>query len=366
MPKEIEILRRVQSGPPTKEQVENWIDKPPALVLIDLSKKCNLWCDLHCGYPGQQERREDNEAQGKYNEPVFIDVRHLKRAYQEIASVWLPTKPGLQISADGEPLLHPGAIEAICYPAKELGLDVGLTTNGTLLTRSKAEIMCLSGVSLINISLDAASPETYGIVRPERQRRVNYFSVVVSNIEEAVKVRNRLAESQVIKTQFMITMIVRKETAHEEEAFIELGKRLGVDKVSYRPLNTTAGLTPFTAGNAHGVELDNQGVVIQVDGITRHPCHFPFTRFSLTVAEEGLKFVYCPHAWDRSDADIGVYPSDGSIKDLWKSARLEEIREAHLKNKFLPGSLCANCADWRFVTGSDQITYADIIKDTEK
>ena len=362
----IEILRRIQSGPPTKEQIEGWIDKPPALVLIDLSKKCNLWCDLHCGYPNQELRREDNEAQGKPNEPLFIDVARLKSAYDEIATSWSPFKPALQISADGEPLLHPKALEAICYPAQELGLDVGLTTNGTLLTVPKVEKMCLAGVRLVNISLDAASEETYGIVRPERHRRVNYFPIVLRNIEQAVKVRDRLLMKHDIKTQFMITMIMREETAHEEEAFIDLGKTLGVDKVSYRPLNTTAGLTPFTQGNAHEVVVGKDGVVEEVDGVARHPCHFPFTRFSLTVAEDGVKFVYCPHAWDRTDADIGVYPRDGSLKDLWKSVRLEEIRQAHLENKFLPGSLCANCADWRLVTGSDQVTYADIVKGIEK
>ena len=358
----MEILRRIQSGPPTKEQVENWIDKPPALVLIDLSKKCNLWCDLHCGYPGQQLRREENETVGKSNKPLFIDLEYLKKAYDELANVWLPFKPSLQISADGEPLLHPNALEAICYPAKDLGLDVGLTTNGTLLTPSKVEKMCLAGVRLINISLDAASAEAYGVVRPERHRRVNYFPIVIRNIERAVELRNEFSQSQDIHTQFMITMIVREETSLEEEEFIELGKNLGVDKVSYRPLNTTAGLTPFTSGNNHDVEFDERGIVTKVDNVNRHSCHFPFTRFSLTVAEDGLKFVYCPHAWDRTDADIGVYPQDGSLKELWKSARLEEIRLAHLENKFLPGSLCANCADWRLVTGSDQVTYADIVK----
>lgn len=357
----MEILRRVESGPPTEEQVENWLGKPPALVLVDLSKKCNLWCELHCGYPGQTIRREENEVRGIPNEPLFIDADYLKEALGEIATSW-QTKPSLQISADGEPLLHPKAIEVISYPARELGLDVGLTTNGTLLFPKIVERLCQAGVRLVNVSLDAAGSETYGIVRPERYRRVNYFSQVVENVRQGVRIRDKLRELMDVPTQFMLTMIMREETKGEEKAFIELGKNLGVDKVSYRPLNTTAGLTPFTVGNSREVKLNKDGTVVAVGGVPRHPCHFPFTRFSLTVAQDGLKFVYCPHAWDRSDADIGVYPRDGSIRELWESARIEEIRRAHLENKFVPGSLCANCVDWRLVTGNDQVTYADIVK----
>lgn len=126
-----------------------------------------------------------------------------------------------------------------------MGLNVGLTTNGTLLTPSLVEKFCLAGVRLVNISLDAATGETYGIVRPERHKRVNYFNRVIENICKAVEIRNKIKKLYDTPTKFMITMIIRPESAHEEEAFVELGKQLGVDKVSYRPLNTTAGLTPF-------------------------------------------------------------------------------------------------------------------------
>lgn len=359
----MEILRRLSGEPPTRGEIERWQGQPPQLVLIDLSKRCNLWCDSHCGYPGQQLRREEDIALGKSVSLEFTDINILKRAYDEILEAWAPFRPAIQISADGEPLLHPQREEAICYPA-QIGLEVGLTTNGTLLTGRLAEKMYWSGVRLINVSLDAATADTYGIVRPTRDRKFNYFDLVTRNIQNAVAVRNRLAQDQEIKTQVMITMIVRPETAHEREAFVQLGQKLGVDKVSFRPINTTAGLTPFLEKElAESIIVDNKGVVQSVGGVARYPCHFPFTRFSLTVHDgDSVKFVYCPHAWDRDEADIGVYPDDGSLKDLWESPRLKEIRRSHLQNEFSGNTLCGSCADWRFVTGRDQITYADIVK----
>lgn len=360
----IEIIRRTYGQPPTQKEIQSWLDRPPRLVLVDFGKECNLWCDLHCGYPGQQIRREEKQTKNQEAEPVFIDVDILKAAYQEIATTWEPYKPVLQISADGEPLLHPRREEAICYPAKELGLNVGLTTNGTLLTPLLVEKFCLANVNLINVSLDAATEQTYGLVRPERHRRVNYFNRVLENIRKAVEIRNEIKHEYNTSTQFMITMILRPESADEEEAFLELGKQLGVDRVSYRPLNTSAGLTPFPGKDISDyVTLDKGGVVTHVEGISRYPCHFPFTRFSLSVAKPGsVKLIFCPHAWDRDTADIGLYPHDGSLRSLWESAKLQDVRKAHLSGKFTPGTICAGCPDWRFVTGKDQVFFSDIIK----
>lgn len=359
---QVEVLRRLQGEPPTQKEVEAWIGQPPQLVLVDLSKRCNLWCELHCGYPGQQLRREEKELRGEETEPEFVDVNILKAAYQEIAETW-NMKPSLQISADGEPLMHPRALEAICYPAKELGFDVGLTTNGILLNPKSVRTMFESGVRLINISLDAASRETYAVVRPVRDHRFNFFDYVVQNIKKAVELRDEIAQSRNVVTQIMINMILRPEVQHEQEAFTGLGRTLGVDKVSFRPLNTTAGLTPFPEKDtAQRIVINEQGIVTEVDSVPRHPCHFPFTRFSLTVAKGGdVKFVFCPHAWDRTDADIGLYPTNGSLKELWESALLQEVRQWHLSGDFKPGTICASCPDWRFVTGKDQVTYARIL-----
>ena len=300
---------------------------------------------------------------GEWVVPEYINVEVLKKAYREMASAWKPFKPAIQVSADGEPLLHPKREELLCYPAK-IGLDVGLTTNGTLLTEDLVEKMCLAGVNLINVSLDAATEKTYGIVRPVRFHNFNFFKVVCRNIQNAVKIKNMYNKLGKSKMQIMINMIQREETKNEEDAFVQLGKELGVDKVTVRPLNTSAGLTPFLEKEvAQSIVRDKWGIVRFVDGVARHPCHFPFTRFSLTINDENsVKFVYCPHAWDREEADIGVYPRDGSLKDLWEGKKLAKIRKSHLTNNFKNNSLCGACADWRLVTGKDQITYAQIVK----
>lgn len=361
----MQVLRRTQGAPPTKQQIKGWQGIPPQLILVDLSKSCTLWCYRHCGYPGQQLRREQRLKEGLHVEPKFINAELLKKAFDEIIISWPPFKPVIQISADGEPLLHPKREELITYPAEKLGLDVGLTSNGTLLTPQLVERFCNAGLSLINISLDAATPETYQLVRPTRAG-ANLFHKVTDNIRAGVAVRNKLAKEKPIKTKFMITMIQRVESANEEDAFETLGKDMGVDRVSFRPLNTSAGLTPFAIENSKIIERDKDGVVTTVEGVKRHPCHFPFTRFSLTFEDEqSLQFAFCPHAWDRRDADVGKYPRDGSLKELWRSQVLEDVRKSHLLNKFNPKSICGGCPDWRFVTTREKSTYADIVKNND-
>lgn len=78
----------------------------------------------------------------------------------------------------GEPLMHP-ATAAVAERLSRASVAVGLVTNGTLLDR---HLDVLRGsLSWLRVSLDAATPETYGAVRPGH-RGVNKFAKVLANI----------------------------------------------------------------------------------------------------------------------------------------------------------------------------------------
>src|SRR5574337_547326 len=88
---------------------------PPALpetVLINLTKLCNLWCQ-HCYYPAVTEERERRQADGAPRPPLFRPVEIFQAVADEMAA-WNPPAV-LRVLADGEPLLHPRAVEMIAY-----------------------------------------------------------------------------------------------------------------------------------------------------------------------------------------------------------------------------------------------------------
>ena len=77
----------------------------------------------------------------------------------------------------GEPLLHPEFSHIINHITNN-GFPVKLTTNGALLNGKRADALFNADLNELHISLDAATPETYGKIRQNGQ-----FERVVENLE---------------------------------------------------------------------------------------------------------------------------------------------------------------------------------------
>ena len=119
------------------------VSTKPLHFQLEPATGCNLACQT-CQVPRSEER-------------CNVTLEQFKRIFDEIQ----PIKVAL--SGAGEPFLNPDLIDIIRY-AKECGASVLTTTNFTLATR-KLEAIVESGLDLIKISLDAASPETYHHIR---------------------------------------------------------------------------------------------------------------------------------------------------------------------------------------------------------
>lgn len=348
-----EIVKRVPTEPPTREQIEGWLSVPPKF-LIDVSRRCNLACP-HCPYATLSLQ----EAWHGGKELAFINSGVVQAFYSEVEKTW-GKGTSFEISADGETLMHPQWEPLICTPAR-LGIDTGITNNGTLLTPDKVKKMCEAGVGLINISVDAGNSDDYHNVRPSATGG-NHFNLVTGNISRAVELRDRMGTT---KTRFMITMILNPHVTREKELeFIDLGRQLGVDLVAFRPLNTVAGMTEVP-----NLELrrSSDGTVTQVNGYDRYPCRFPFQRLSVTISEQHdkVQLAYCPHDFERGLSNLGVYPDQQgrTLKEIWETdPDLVAVRRAHLENNFTENPFCGQCPDWRLVTGKDVTTYEDILK----
>ena len=121
----------------------------PPIVFWNLTWNCNLKC-VHCyinavpgGRPGELGREE------------------ALRVARELVDAGVP----LVVLSGGEPLLRPDFWDILS--ALE-GVRVGLSTNGTLITRSVAEKLAASGVSYVGVSLDSANPEVHDKIRGVR------------------------------------------------------------------------------------------------------------------------------------------------------------------------------------------------------
>jgi MoaA/NifB/PqqE/SkfB family radical SAM enzyme len=294
----------------------------PSIIVLENTTVCNLRC-VHCpqgqGYP----ERPDYHA-------VYMDWDTYTRAIDEIAMYPITL---LRYSPAGEALIHPQIIDQVAY-AKQKGVTpVDLTTNGLTLDNpaiengrrldvSMMERLLDHGIDIIDISLDAATRETY-----ERIRVGSSFHRVWSNIHRLLYLRER----KKAKTKVMLSIIDQPESHDEVKMFVDYWTPL-VDRVIVRGYLENLGLTPPKEGT----------VVDNLRGVTRWPCPQFWKR--ITISPEGY-IRFCVVDWlDKSK--LGRIGTD-SIRDIWVSGEYELMRKAHLEGRYADAhKICGPCTDW--------------------
>lgn len=317
----------VIGSPPTPEQLR--VPDVPETVVLNFSKACNLWCN-HCYYPDYTLEREKKYGEDHATWPSqFLPPKTMEMVADEMSG-W-QARSVMRIAADGEPLLHPHAVEMVAY-AKGKGVTVALTTNGIALTEKYSTRLLETGIDVIDVSIDAATPETYGKVRGGR-RGANFYFSLERNVRGLIGMRDAAAPRY--RTQIMVNMIDQPLAHDEVDEFIRKWKELGADAVLVRPFHTTSNNT---------LQL---GAATTVEGIKRFPCKFPFSRLQVGFDGKGAPLVtYCSHDWWASKTLVGVLGRDGTLRDIWHGSQMYEIRRRHLMNDYGPNSFCGPCPDW--------------------
>ena len=177
----------------------------PTYVMFDIINICNARC-IHC----PQSMVANNGKQPEFLvEKGQLSFDAFCRAIDECAEHEIDF---IRITADGEPLVHRRLFDMIEYAtAKGVG-PIGLTTNGSLLTRDRSLRLIDSGVSLVDFSLDAATKETF-----EKVRAGLRFEKTQHNVHEFLD----LCEKQNAPIKVIVSFVKQAENEHEVDAFRE-------------------------------------------------------------------------------------------------------------------------------------------------
>jgi radical SAM protein with 4Fe4S-binding SPASM domain len=132
----------------------------------------------------------------------------------------------VMFGGEGEPLLHPET-GLITRKAKEYGLDVAITTNGSLFTREKAE-QCLPYLSWIKFSVDAGNAEDYSYIHGVSRKE---FDKLIGNISNAVEFKRKNGLEVTIGTQFLII----PESIGSAEQAAEILREVGANYMAVKP-----------------------------------------------------------------------------------------------------------------------------------
>jgi len=195
---------------------EGIVPNGPRIVYFSEDRTCNLACPS-C--------RKD------YISLPQEEVNHILKIREGFMPELMSEVESLNICSSGDPFASQiyrdflFNLEGKRYPK----LAINLNTNGVLLTEQAFERMnkIHQNLDSIFISLDAATKETYDVVR-----KGGDWEKALENIKYLVTQRKK-GNLKYLQLDF----VVQDNNFHEMPSFVKLGKKLGVDKVYFQRIS---------------------------------------------------------------------------------------------------------------------------------
>jgi MoaA/NifB/PqqE/SkfB family radical SAM enzyme len=175
-------LRRIGASLRAAYLQRDTADAPPAALGIDVSDACNIACKV-CSREVDWDKRDT----------ALLSLARFQQIYDQVRPLYL------SLSGYGETLLNKN-LPAMVAHATRSGSLVNVVTNGTLLTPERSRALLDAGLAKLKVSLDAAEPATYAVVR---ERGV--LEDVLHNVEQLLIMRDALRlPSPLVEVQFTL------------------------------------------------------------------------------------------------------------------------------------------------------------------
>ncbi|MDR2367569.1 MAG: radical SAM protein [Deltaproteobacteria bacterium] len=287
-------------------------DPGPFPLSLDLAinSGCGLSC-LMCPLPGNPR----DSGYAPMPERLYLRLMDQAREF---------SLPALTLGLASEPLLNPDAPRFAALAHRAGIMDIRLGTNAQALTPPMAMALIDSGLTRLEISIDAARPETYRSIRRGGE---------LAKVERAIAFF--LSERDKRNQKFpllRLSFLTLPQNDGELEPFLErwgpVADLVCVQKPIWFPGTGLARPARPPAGPARPP--------IEPDGTAF--CAQPWQRLGLDRL--GQAWPCC--SWYGRDL-LPENAADTPIADIWRSRALEGLREAHLAGR--PPGPCQDCAD---------------------
>lgn len=300
--------------------------------------------------------------------PEHLSPQNFKRIIEPIR----PSK--LSLSGGGEPFLSPYLFELIGL-AKELGCSVNTTTNGTLLTPESCVGIIKSGLDLLKISIDGATPETYRKIRGEDR-----FWQVLDGVQTLIDMKKRMSSS---RPYIRFNYVVSKDNYAELAQTVELAGKLGVDAMYFQPLGLFGieerheALVGDLTYEALAQEMDRALHVSQHRSVHTnlhvfsHKLSLYWKKYQLEALGQKKQICLLPwfSAYITLEGDmrpcctcLQEYTTMGNLletplEEIWNGKRYQQFRKAIREGK-RPFPVCETCVPQTF---ADIVRYSKIL-----
>lgn len=183
----------------------------PEEVQVEVTSACNLRCRM---------------CLVRYQPPVDrVTGTMTFEAFTRVVDP-LPALSKVTLQGLGEPLLVPDLVAMVRHAA-ERGMRVGFNTNGTLLTKAKAEALVAAGLDWLHVSIDGATAATYEAIRDGAR-----FERVTRNVRLLMSVVGDRPRPKVC-----VVSVVQRSNRHELPDLVRLVAELGVRQLRVQNLS---------------------------------------------------------------------------------------------------------------------------------
>jgi MoaA/NifB/PqqE/SkfB family radical SAM enzyme len=254
----------------------------PEIVQIESTNICNAKC-VFC------PRDDMHRRQG------IMSVELFRKIVDECVTLGITH---VRMHNYGEAFMDRKLVEKVKY-AKDRGIkEVGMISNGSLITDHVARGMIDAGLDAINISVDASGKEVFETTRVGLK-----YDKVIANIERLVRLR---AESGKRRPKLILSF-VRQNNSADEQAFIEHWRAIA-DKI-------------------HITDLHNWAGTLNTESDVNYPCYRPWLTF--TVLWDGRVSLCCA---DFDGKTILGDLNTQSIAEIWNADPYRDVRRQHLES----------------------------------
>ncbi|HEX5215328.1 MAG TPA: radical SAM/SPASM domain-containing protein [Vicinamibacterales bacterium] len=263
----------------------------PDIVQIESTNLCNAKC-VFC------PRDEMHRRQGVMDFDLFAKI------VDECGALGITH---VRVHNYGEPFLDKKLVDKVRY-AKQKGIkEVGMISNGSLITEEIAAGMIDAGLDAINISVDAAGKEVF-----ERTRLNLEYDTVINNIRTLARLRRERGRTH----PKLILSFVRQDNSADEQAFIDEWSKIA-DKV-------------------HITDLHNWAGTLNAKSDVQYPCYRLWLTF--TVLWDGRVSLCCA---DFDGRNVLGDLRTSTIQEIWNSPLYRAARRQHLETG--GPEICRSC-----------------------
>jgi pyruvate-formate lyase-activating enzyme len=215
------------------------VNSTPQTLTLETSSRCNLRCVMcpHSINGVQRPKHMDEEL-----------IVHIERFVRQAASI--------QLHGIGEPLASPAFWGSLKHIPQTC--DSSINTNLTVLDERRLNGLIASTLWTINVSLDAARPETYQKIRGFS------FDEVTQNLRRFVAARKASGKKSPL---LHMNMTLMRSNIEEVLEFIDLAVDIGADAVEMWHLNWM----PDAQMNAFKQERDGWTFDYAAEGLWNFP-----------------------------------------------------------------------------------------------